>query len=331
MIGSFRLISLACCRDSEMVRYKEPSSSTTAYGLPSVSVTNIRGVVRGGLPINWSSSAYTRSWATANGPSCISNAINRPMAASTACGTAPGALVGLHVGGDAAQHAQDERACSHGGVGERDVGRRQPGAAAEVVGERVVHEADHRLDDFRRRVIGAGEFAQLVVVDGQEVFVEVEPGVGVALADDLPVHGVEHADQRSERGLQRCFVADFVGEQAQRRADEGVGLAELLADLVQSVGQSDVAGPGHQQTEGDGLGVAVGELLVGRFGKEELAPVGGQRGEGRAVLGQLFGDFIAQQAAEPARRPWPVPRRTCGGIGSQRRKLSNRATSSAAR
>lgn len=61
VIGSVRLISLACNRDSEMVRYNEPNSSTLANGLPSVSVTNIRGVVRGGLPSNSISSACTRS------------------------------------------------------------------------------------------------------------------------------------------------------------------------------------------------------------------------------------------------------------------------------
>jgi len=77
----------------------------------------------------------------------------------------------------------------------------------------------------------------------------------------------------------------------------------LSALLVQPVGEPDVARPGHQQAEGDGLRIAVGELLIVRFGKEELPPIGGQCSEGRALLGQLFGDFITQQAAEPRRDP----------------------------
>ena len=167
----------------------------------------------------------------------------------------------------------------------------------------VVHEADHRPDDFRRRVVRAGELTQRVVVNRQEVLVEVEPGVGISLADGVPVHGVKHADQGAKRRFQGCLVADFVGEQTQGRADERVGLAELLADLVEPVGETDVARPGHQQAERDGLRIAVGELFVVRFGEEELPPIGGERGQGRAFLGQLLGDFVAEQAAEPGRDP----------------------------
>ena len=104
----------------------------------------------------------------------------------------------------------------------------RPARLAEAAAQHVIDEADHRADDFRRRVVRAGQLAQVVVVDRQEVLVEVEPGVGLALADRVPVHGVEHARQRAERGLQRRLVVGVVGQQAQGGADERVGLAELL-------------------------------------------------------------------------------------------------------
>ncbi len=117
----------------------------------------------------------------------------------------------------------------------------------------------------------------------------------------MPVHCVEHTDKRAQRSFQRGLVANFVGEQPQGGADERVGFAELFADLIEPVGEFDVARPGHQQAEGDGLGVAVGKLLVVRFGKEKVTPVGGEIREGGVFLGQLFSNFVSQQAAQPGR------------------------------
>ena len=48
--------------------------------------------------------------------------------------------------------------------------------------------------------------------------------------------------------------------------------------------------------EGNGLGAAVGELLVVRLGEEQLPPIRGERG---ILLRQLFGDLLTQQPAEP--------------------------------
>ena len=94
-----------------------------------------------------------------------------------------------------------------GRIGHDHVGAAKP-AGRSNSGPRKASSTSRTIadDHFRRRVIGAGLLAQRVVVDLQEVLVEVEPGLGLALADRLPVDGVEHARQRAERSLQRLLV-----------------------------------------------------------------------------------------------------------------------------
>jgi hypothetical protein len=77
-----------------------------------------------------------------------------------------------------------------------------------------------------------------------------------------------------------------------------VSAAKLLGDVAQPVGELDLADAGHEQAKGDGLGVAVGELLVGGVGEQQLPPVVGEVGEAGVALGELLGDLIAQQLAE---------------------------------
>ena len=67
---------------------------------------------------------------------------------------------------------------------------------------------------------------------------------------------------------------------------------------MQAAGELNFLRPRHEQTKGDGLCVAIGKTLVGSIGKEQLSPVGGKGGQGLAPGGELFGDFIPQQAAE---------------------------------
>jgi hypothetical protein len=81
-------------------------------------------------------------------------------------------------------------------------------------------------------------------------------------------------------------------------ADQGAGVGELVGGVLQRVVERDALGAGHEEAEGDGLGVAVGEALVGGLGKEELAPVLGDRGEGWALAGELLDGFFAEKAAE---------------------------------
>ena len=113
------------------------------------------------------------------------------------------------------------------------------------------------------------------------------------------MHGVEDARQGGEGGFEGFLVFGVVGQQAQRGADQGIGLAQLAGHAVEAAAEGDAARPRHEQPEGDGLGVAVGKGFVAGAGEQQLAPVGGEVGERAGAVGQLLGHFLAQQAAEP--------------------------------
>ena len=165
--------------------------------------------------------------------------------------------------------------------------------------QQLVDEARHRGHHLRRSVIGPGQLAQRVVVRTQEVFVEVEPGVGIAPADHGPVHRVEHADQRGQRGLKRVLAVHAVGEHPEGGAHHGVCRGKRPGDAVQAVLERDALRPRHQQAEGDRLGVAVGELRVRRLGEEQAPPVLGQSGERLCAEGELLRHLVPQEAAQP--------------------------------
>ena len=94
--------------------------------------------------------------------------------------------------------------------------------------QRFVDQANHAADDFWRGVVRTRELAQVVVVDLQKVFIEVQPGIAAALAEFRPVDDVEHALQREQRGGQRLACLLAVGQKLQRRADQRRGLLQLL-------------------------------------------------------------------------------------------------------
>ena len=208
-----------------------------------------------------------------------------------------GPIDALHLAGDLPQHAKQIRSRTRGRVRDRDARRREPARETEPGPQPLVHEPDHRLHDRRRRVVRAGLLAERVVVDLEEVFVEIEPGVRVALADFRPLHDVEHANERAEGGLQRPLVLGAVGQQAQRGPDQRVGRTQLLRDHVESARQRQLVRASHEKPERDRLRVAIGEMAVGGFGEQQPAPVGRERRErGRASL-HLLGHLIAEQAA----------------------------------
>ena len=68
--------------------------------------------------------------------------------------------------------------------------------------------------------------------------------------------------------------------------------------MVESGFEFDAARASHQQAEGDGLRVAVGELRVRGFGEKQLAPIDGERGQGGAFQRELFGHLLPQEATE---------------------------------
>ena len=67
----------------------------------------------------------------------------------------------------------------------------------------------------------------VIVIDGQKLFVEIEPRIGLAFADLVPIDSIEHASERIERGFQRLLILAVFGEQAEGRADEGTGFGEF--------------------------------------------------------------------------------------------------------
>lgn len=210
------------------------------------------------------------------------------------------AEIGFHRTGDAPEHAEQEGAGADRRVGHGDVGGGQTRRALEErAAQRLVDEAHHRIHHLGRGVVGAGALAQGVVVDLEEVLVEVEPGLGVVLADVVPIHRVEHARHGAERGLQRVLVGRIVGQQAERRSDQGVRLLQFGGGALDPVMQRDVARAGDQQAERHGLGIAIGELRVVGLRKEQLAPVLGEAGEGGTPEGKLFGDLVSQEPAQP--------------------------------
>ena len=194
------------------------------------------------------SSASTRSWATANGPSCISNPISRSIAASIASGTAPAPWSASTSAAIRRSTPRRNVPVPDGRVGQRHVRRGQAVRHGRTmrVAQHLVHQADHRLDDLGRRVVRAGELAQRVVVDLQEVLVEVEPGVGLALADRRPVDGVEDARQRAERVFSVAWLSTSSVSRRRAAPMSELVLPSCLADLVEAVGQPDVSRPRHR-------------------------------------------------------------------------------------
>jgi hypothetical protein len=68
----------------------------------------------------------------------------------------------------------------------------------ESTAKHLVDQSNHCADDFGRRVVRAGLFSQVIVVDLEEILVEVKPSIGIALADRRPVDGIEYTRERAE-------------------------------------------------------------------------------------------------------------------------------------
>ena len=211
-----------------------------------------------------------------------------------------GALARLDGAPDALQHAQQEGAGADRRIDEADLRRRQPLRQVEPSrrAQRLVHQPHHGGDDLRRRVVRARSFTGAVVVLLQEQFVEIEPGFRLALAELIPIDHIQHRRQGLQRRVERVFLIHLFGQQPQRRSDQRVGLAQRSGRLLDAARQWNSAGPRHQQAERDRLGIAVSKFHIRRRRKQQLSPVLGEAGEARRPTRKLFGDFIAQQAAE---------------------------------
>lgn len=131
------------------------------------------------------------------------------------------------------------------------------------------------------------------------MLIEIEPCFGIALRHLRPVDDVEYAQHRVERGDEHRPL--LIGEQAQRDADQRVGLAQFLRHIGETFGQLEAARLCHQKPERHRLCVSVGELFVIGFGEQQPAPVVAQFDQRLAAAFHLFDHLVAQEAAEPRR------------------------------
>lgn len=143
--------------------------------------------------------------------------------------------------------------------------------------QQLGHEFHLGLDHLHRRIVHPPVTAHFGVVRGQEVLVEVEPGVALGLlGEGRRVHRADHPFQHRHRGLD--FLPGFgvaedaqgVGQQAMAGADGGRGLGNGEA-------RSFAGKSGQQQGVGEGLGIGVGELVIVGVREEVLAPIRGQK------------------------------------------------------
>ncbi len=101
--------------------------------------------------------------------------------------------------GDAAKNAQHEGAGAGCRVSQGDRRGGEASMEAEsVTAKRFVDQSDHRADHLRRRVVGASQLAQVIVIDSQELFIKIEPRIGMILADFVPIDGIENTGERVE-------------------------------------------------------------------------------------------------------------------------------------
>jgi hypothetical protein len=73
--------------------------------------------------------------------------------------------------------AQEIGTGTHGWIERDHVVIRKAQGLAESLGQQMVDEADLRVDHLHRRVVSPRILAQIGVVGGQKVLVEVQPGV----------------------------------------------------------------------------------------------------------------------------------------------------------
>ncbi len=112
--------------------------------------------------------------------------------------------------------------------------------AQQVVGNAYL--CLHHLD---RCVIGAGVLAQHRVVLGQEILVEMQPGIAPAAAHGAGGHGIDYPLQQTQRGAQ-VFLDQRIGEHLEGAREQGVGVGQRSHRLVEQQGVAAV-GSGQQQ------------------------------------------------------------------------------------
>ncbi len=135
------------------------------------------------------------------------------------------------------------------------------------------------------------------------------------------MHDVEHASQGIERGFEGRLVIDVVSQDAKCRADQEIGLPQRPRDLVEAGCQNNALGASHQQAEGNGLRIAIGERLVRSVGEQGAPPIGGKAGQRGAPS-----SICSMTSSRNRRHRRALISASCGadrgGMGSQLRNFS---------
>ena len=188
-----------------------------------------------------------------------------------------GAFFLLHPVQAVLQGGQDIGAGAGAGVQGDDLVVHKGIVGVEALLQQLGHQAHLGLDHLHRGVVHSPVLAHFRVIGGQEVLVEIEPGVSLGLAGEgRGVHRADHPFQHRHRGLN--FLpglgvaedAEGVGQQAMAGADGGRGLGDGEA-------RSRAGEASQEQGVGERLGIGVGELEIVGVGEKVLAPIRGQK------------------------------------------------------
>ena len=190
---------------------------------------------------------------------------------------------------------QEIGAGSGGRVESHDIRGGEAERFSQTGDEEIIDQSHLGADDLDRGVVDAGVLAQLGIVGGEEIFVEVEPGVswsceqGTRHDGDDPQQQVERSgDFRARSGIGQDLQG--AGQQTVLRGESGLGTVE-----GERIGSLATA---QQQGERDGLGIGIGELIVRCVREEKMPPVRRQLEERRLGILERVGHVVAQHPTQ---------------------------------
>ena len=176
-----------------------------------------------------------------------------------------------------------------------DIGAGEAEWPSQPVDKHVVDQTHLRAHHLHRRVVRPRVLAQLRVVGGEEVFVEVQPRIARPGQQDGRHHG-HHPQQQIERSG-HLRARPGVGQHLQGAGQQVVLCGQRGHRTVEGERVGSLATP-QQQGEGHGLGVGVGELRVRRVREQKLPPVSGKLHQRRPGVRQRIGHVAAQHPAQ---------------------------------
>ena len=167
----------------------------------------------------------------------------------------------------------------------------------QAMNEQVIDQAHLGAYHLDRSVVDAGVLTQLGIINGQEILVEIEPGV---IAGSRQRGGRHHRDDAQQQIEGRGDVGAGIGvrQNLQGARQQVVLGGERSLGAFERKRIGGVFAATQQQRKGHGLGVGVGKLIVGCVGKEELPPVPRQLHQGRSRPLEGIGHVVTQHATQ---------------------------------